>query len=861
MKKLFYPIITFVMILALCLNTVCPVSFAEETGKADQRLADTIEVLKLFDIIPDYYDYNISVYEEITRAEFVSAVARLLKATALDDGNTYYYDVPPTHWAYKEISSLTMMGIINGAEEKLFHPDSPIHINEAYKILLSAMGYDKHAQANGGYPAGYRTVARRIEIDDLPFGNTDILCRGDMYLLIRQAMTTEIAEIEIYGDENDRVGVSEETLLSVYHQAYYDTGVLNGAGYACLDGSGLLDRETVKIEQTQYHSLIDISGYLAEDIEFYYSRSKGESQGTILWAKPSGVSKTLSFTADHNVTFNPATFELSYESETGTRRNIDLSKKLIMVYNGSVVTKDFGDIFQMPRYTAKLIAVGNEYQTAIVKAYESLVVGAVNQELLTVYDVQEPQKKLLLDADKYEKFTMQFKGAAELPFHELESGFVLDYYLSKDKKILEVQATAEKVTGVLESFIKENNGYRLVIDGAEYFMYSDKKELITAGGQVTAYLDTQGCVVYLDYVNTSYIGAYLIAATVDGTFGSKLYVKLLHENGKVMDVEAARKVILDGVSLTPDETYKALKVGGSFARQFVLVKMNAEGQLTYIDRAAEPDTKPSPSNILRINSKEASNLHFRRLGIMGEKSVLNNDTKFFVVPSDDSDMDETKFTVITKNDINEDEKLTAETYTTEEKVGYEKYILLKGYTAARVSGDAPVLVEEITQEIDENGDVVDCINGYSGKNQVKYLAAEDVVFTGTADKIEKGMVVRVTLDMDGRASAYQILYDYRTPEKYSSTLSVNDGFYVGMGYVNDVVGDVVKFGYTSGANIDRVFFVSDAPVLVYNTKDVRNPLTVGTIQEARTYQNELENCSKVFVMSSYSQPKLYVVYL
>jgi Phage-related lysozyme (muraminidase) len=70
--------------------------------------------------------------DEITRAEFVTILARLFESKT---GTMKYTDVPKSHWAYKSIITANQYGWINGYGNGIFKPNNSITRAEAVTIL------------------------------------------------------------------------------------------------------------------------------------------------------------------------------------------------------------------------------------------------------------------------------------------------------------------------------------------------------------------------------------------------------------------------------------------------------------------------------------------------------------------------------------------------------------------------------------------------------------------------------------------------------------------------------------------------------------------------------------------------------
>ena len=186
MKNLFIKSLCFILATVMACGAMT-ISYAEEaTTVAGEDELDALEILQMLDIVPeDYYDYNTSMSEEISRADFVDAVAKIV---GMDNytGSAYYYDVPKTHYAFSSISMLTELGVIGGVGDGLFEPEAVMEDAAAYKILLSLMGYNVRAEVDGGYPAGYMKAANRLEL--IYEGSvSSTMTRGEMLVVLVRA--------------------------------------------------------------------------------------------------------------------------------------------------------------------------------------------------------------------------------------------------------------------------------------------------------------------------------------------------------------------------------------------------------------------------------------------------------------------------------------------------------------------------------------------------------------------------------------------------------------------------------------------------------------------------------------------------
>jgi len=195
-------LIVFILILSLSLSSVVYAS--------DSVIFDVLN-------INGVSDDN----ETITRGEYISMVAKIMN---LDTNSAIqispYKDIDENHAYIADVNALSDLGIINGDSNGNVYPDEPVTWNQAIKIILSAMGYSVLCEASGGYPAGYVSIANRINLtENIGYEGDSNLSYDNAIALLWNAVDINIYEQSGYGT-SQKFEVSDETLLSRYHNIY-----------------------------------------------------------------------------------------------------------------------------------------------------------------------------------------------------------------------------------------------------------------------------------------------------------------------------------------------------------------------------------------------------------------------------------------------------------------------------------------------------------------------------------------------------------------------------------------------------------------------------------------------------------------
>jgi len=857
MNKSFTKKIELVLVFALSFCSI-PTTFAssENVSNLGDDVIEAMEVLRLFSIIPDYYDYSVDETAKVSRADFVSGVAKMLGLTTYD-GATYYYDVSENHWAFVEVNALTRLGILSGVGNKLFRPDEPITKNEGYKIIMSVLGYGEWAQYNGGYPRGYLDAARRAMVS-IGVSSDEYITIPDMMLIFYNAITASVLEGTTFNGDDVTYSAKEgNTLLSIFRDIYYGEGVMTGAEQISFEGKSILDGQFL-INGIIYESDVDISQYLGEKVKFFYRFDAKNEKKTILWANAVNPEDCVHIDVKNDASFNKETYILNYITDNRTK-NITLDRNLVLVYNGSIVNDKVSEIFNMPVYTAKFVKdKSGIYSTAVVEAYENYVVGSIDANKMLIYDKANSQKVLDLDPQNYERLKITVLGQMATTFEEIKKDNILSVYLSKDKKYVNVSVSIDTVSGVAETVKKVSGGKSVLMNAIEYFIPETANGAeVKAGQSVKLYLDTKGEVAYTEVDVSSYTPAYLIdASKKDETFESTLQFRVLTRQGEVKIMDCASTIKIDGKTYKNVEAAaKYIMPGGEFKPQFVMMRVNSSGKITMLDTAADnPDA--DADDILEVSVPLQGSVIYRSK-CLGNKAVLNNNSIIFSLPTKMADAEDKDFSVLTA--LTDWRTYTdVETYKVQDRIGYEQFVVVHGHNSAMYwDSDIPVLVSYFSDILGEDGEVYEGINGFQGSSEKEFTVKRGVSLQDRG--VEEGDVIRLKMNSDGTVDDFTMLYDFDKGGENAiiASFAAQLGFTVG--YVTDFVDGVIKIGQTPGT-IDVCASVESIPCIIYDKYVSENKIYVGNAASAKTYYNAPAACSMVVLTQSYAVPKYIVIY-
>lgn len=860
----------------LCFSSVAAFGM-EPMVSSDTEIAEAMEVLRLFEIIPDYYDYNTNFNENVSRADFADAAAKLINYAEYHGDSVYYYDVPKNHYAYESISVLTEMGILGGVSEKLFKPDEFIEPAAAYKIILSLLGYNVRAENDGGYPNGYLKMASRLKLD-FDMSDTQYLTRHDMLILLYRSLTTKMLITVSYSKDNyNKYSVSkEDTLLSMYRNIVIETGVVDGANKVSLSGKELGENDVI-IGNTVYNTNIPLFEYLGEEVDAYVLKESNTHKGTVLWVKRTGNTKILEVSGDDFSDFDKTSYVFSYFNGNN-KQKITLDRSAVIIFNGAEITKNVSDILSRNNYTYKFVKNGGKYKTAIVKSYENYVADKVNLTDMVVYDKVNPQKFLKIDENLYDYFSVKTSEGTEMPLEQITEGSVLSAFMSADKKCLEIIVSNATMSGELNSISTTSAETQLVIEKTEYMVPKniDIKSM-RPGATVTVYLDFSGKVAYADIAKTlDFVGYVIEQKHSKSGLNEELQLRILTDEGSVKIFTCIDNVKVDGLKTKKvSEAAAAFLKDGAFAPQLAAFKLNSEGLISEIDTAYVRAEVESENNSLSENRPYGKRLWKSGALSLGYDMAIDDQTLFFALPdkADITAAEDKEFGVSNRYIMSNDEFYYVESYKMTERPECEKYVLIYDQSGMSMSWDRtlPVLVESIGTALNSDEAVVECIYGIQGGNEVVLLSDGEYLFSQHG--IKQGMLLGLNASLSGEVSDTRVIFDFANLGTYGINKSTQDAerwktYGIEIGYVKDVVGDVIYVCMddaedateTASGEADRIVSRNNKPVVIYDTRKERDFMKVGSFSDANTWVNVGNNCSAAVIVYDYGVPVLFVIY-
>lgn len=186
---------------AMAVGTAAAGTKFTDVSAKDETLYKAVTLLEGMGITQGTSDTTFGTNEDVTREQMAAFIYRLMKGGKTLEGgenNTPFEDLYDDTY-YGMISWANNMNIIKGVSATEFDPDGGITLQDAYTMLVRALGYEKNEILS--YPHSYINIAEQKDVElgeGLPskVSYTTELTRGNVAVLLYNAFYAETATPE-----------------------------------------------------------------------------------------------------------------------------------------------------------------------------------------------------------------------------------------------------------------------------------------------------------------------------------------------------------------------------------------------------------------------------------------------------------------------------------------------------------------------------------------------------------------------------------------------------------------------------------------------------------------------------------------
>lgn len=553
MNKNLKKVISSVAALTMVASSVAAFAVDFPDVESTASYAQAVQELSALDVISGYDDGTFGPDKLVTRAEItkmiVDALAERSSAEASTE-STKFADVSADHWAKGYINQGVANGFIAGMSDTEFDPDANVTYVQAQKMLVSAIGYETYAQAQGGWPTGYKTYAASLDITKGISGITDSteLTRAQVAQMIDNAMDAPLCVIASWKAEwngsktpnlevrDGKEGRAYETLFTEKHDAYKVYGRVTETSKT---GSVDTDKVTFQVEKADNFDDEEVKADSPVSEDMYIGDSKADNylrtysqaliqkndddEFTILSIAAAAANKSVTV-ASEDFDENKSTDEALYFFPAGTTKGstkyqLDTTNGVTIYINGVESSKSIAELrdYLDKNETASVTlqketetgstSTSAKYNTIMVSSYVTAIVDEVidkTNETSVNFDTYSSgiQAKMTVNKDD-DNYTYSFKlDGKDIEAKDLQQNDVLNISYDttgsfKDSSFYDVIVTRNVVDGVKCTSINDSKG-EYTIGGTKYKAAEGMDIDVETSTEYSLYLDHFGRIAKAD---------------------------------------------------------------------------------------------------------------------------------------------------------------------------------------------------------------------------------------------------------------------------------------------------------------------------------------------------------------------------
>ena len=834
-KIRFFKLLSLILCFAIVFALAAPVAIGADNDDSINTGKESYDFLKALGII-EKDDPAFNADEAVSRAYFVK-LALMLSNDApevLVSNDEVFFDVNSLTPYEEYIETAYRIGYISGGSGGNFNPNDTITCPQALKILINILGYTPVAEAKGGFPAGYISVASGLDISDGISVNADgLLYQGQVMMLLENAAKCDIMQIEAIGDPTDYVTCKGKTLLTEKHKINTIEAVIEANAYTDLiaQDSGLFKGQILAggmVLTSKDSGAENLLGYKAE---IYYDADGNKYAPEIMFAR-----------AKDNTVWecdNPKNLEISdktinYHKDSDTIKKITVSPSVTYILNGKMAVYNINDL---PFVYGKVTIISNDSDKSadviLISDYSTYIVSGVSPASKIV--ATKDGSRIELDSENADYvFEIKFSDGSDAVFDDIKEDTVMlvAQTIGDGLGKKEVLISDE----VLEGVINEIGEDYIVVDNTVYDIEASCKDRIKAGASYKYLIDAKGRIAYV-YVQNDVVYGYVYGAAKETGISGQVICKIFTENDRWVELPFKDRFKFNGKVISSEDVLNAENLGSTFdtQRQLVRYNVNSNAEIIMMETAktalidTDSEEEAIENDTFRISYKPTGSVNYRSNSKTFNGNVfVDSAAKIFVIPQD---YNIENFNVITRNNLVSDKAYSNIVVYDIDKYLNAKVITIDTVPKAISSSSKFMVVKSIGMIQDSDGVAVPSLRGWWNGTELAFpvKVSEDLT-AETVNGLAHGDVIQFTYNEDSEIDKIQ-KYTSLDGSAYYEPTNMYYSFSVIGGIVDecDYSKGRIKLYYTNTNKWIALSTTSSPVVTIYDsaTKTIKN----GTIAD------------------------------
>lgn len=740
-------------------------AFAYTPAMPDEDIFGLLKQLNIINTEVDAADAN------VTRENFAVYVANMLNIGENATDKRYYADVENTAYSSKAINTLAERGILSAAADSYFNPGLEITKDEAVKMLVCAVGGKAYAEAKGGYPFGYNSVARELGINIS--GDNGSITTTQAAQLVFKTMTVPMVDYDAISSESVSFRKSDDNILSMYWDISYDMGTITSVYDLTFDGEEAEEKDEVSINGKKFKSNIDLGDttqLIGKYVDYFFYDKEGSTDKQIIYISENTNQgkERLNISIDDFEGYTEDTINYSDPNKNDKSVKVDLGAHRL-IYNGMELGSDVEKTMKSLNkgYIYVIDAdVNGTYDTVVVFDFENFYVSAKTNDV--IYNKLKTDS--FADMRNADYLSLRDTDGNVLGNSDIEANNLLSVAKSKDGKRIWAYKSNTTFNGTVETI--NGTDKKIKVNDTMYEIdpsYADSLMSTTnAGDKKYFVLDMFSKIGYASTESTDDMKyGFVVAYSIDGIFESELNLKLLTEESELKVITVSDAVSVDGERYKNDSASKLKNILDNVkGEKLIRYTEDAEGKITRIDTTTVNYGHESEESSLTAAYYETENSKWFNSGYLGRKAFVDGNTKVFYVPTftaEDADYKCANISYMLLYDAG----YNADAFYSSNLNGIASAAVVKysldNITKNISSQKTYFIYDDVEEKLNADGEAVRFINGISGVGEGSFEVADDV----SLDGIDKGDMVIFSYDSRGRiikmGTDYTMVYDASKP--------------------------------------------------------------------------------------------------
>lgn len=710
----------------------------------------------------------------LSRGEAVSALVRLFGLERAEAQGGQYSDVKEDSPYYKAVNLALVYDWI--APGELFEPERNITEDELIKIMVSALGYDYAAGYMGGFPSGYRTVARRLGLyTEMPAAGE--ITVGAFYDLAYQALETRIADASYQKLTSENAfevtyAMSDQSMMEALYEVHAVEGIITALNWTAIYGAETaVDADYFELDGKAYRWHGQENSWLGKHCRAFYKEIDGVKQILTVLEKDN---RSLEIKAKDVSGLHET--GLSYYSEDGRQKSLRLEDGYALIYNGRYAEK-LG-IDPAKAGAGRLRALDNDgdgvYEILFLDVYDYIYVSSVDLEQKRIADGR--QKTVSFDTREIWGLRVTETDGTSLEPWQIKSGDVLAVRRSLDGICCELIRCSARLKGLVTEIRKEEG--KVTIGGAAYEMSPYAMERCSGvypGTEYRGVLGLDGEIAYMAAEKDGGSYGYLTAYSDTGDLSHTVLLKIFTEDGEMEVLNCANRIQVDAREEKLTSAGFADMLKQSFAPSVIKYRTNSAGEVMEIDFPKTEDTftedRTLPDSLSEMDFGTTDFTY--KTPQLGCPPYFNfTGTVIFGIPAD-SNRDE-DYTLLSTSSFANDEKLTCRVYDVDPYASAGAAVV--SMTANELGGKYDnLIVGQISRTINgegESGTGLECYGGYEIQAFVDLFLPDDVPVKKPNNRpLAPGDIIRVRRDSENRIHALEVDFEVLDGQPVKNSVS------------------------------------------------------------------------------------------